>query len=156
MKKRKKAEKNDRAIRRIAELLSEVMDSFEEYGIGTTTVQLDEEENAENANEEEEEEFEEEPQFYFNPEDVQIAVDQAISTLINEKLIKEFRNPKEPPSLTAIFAILFGDNSELTQQVDYFEDLISGYNDLAHVDDLTEAHGILESIVDELTPDDEE
>jgi len=173
MKKPTKRKKSTQAIRRIGELLRDVLDSFGWYGIETPALaegpahaampggeeQADEEnQNEENGNEEDEEEDEDEEeedyepaQYYFDPTDVQVAVDEAISQIINEGLIEEFTDPKDPPELADIFAVLFGESSEIKQQIEYFEELISGYEDRAHIDDLKEAHGILESVVEKIS-----
>jgi hypothetical protein len=166
MKKKLKRKKDPAAIERLAELLRGVLDAFGWYGIGGSAVEepaahapgLEPEAEAQaeaskgDADEEEEEEEEEygERQYYFDPEDVQGAVDEAISTLIKERLIEEFDNPKSAPALSEIFSVLFGENSGLREQAEYFEELISGYDDKAHVDDLKEAYSILESIVEEI------
>jgi hypothetical protein len=173
MKKTQRKIRNTKVIRRVGELLRDVLDSFGWYGIETAAAegpavtavrevsnnialpegdgQADEEnENEENAYEENEEEYYE-PQYYFDPTDVQIAVDEAISRIINEDLIEEFTDPKDPPELADIFAVLFGENSEMKEQIVYFEDLISGYEDRAHIDDLKEAHSILESVVEKIS-----
>ncbi|HXM22644.1 MAG TPA: hypothetical protein VN948_15410 [Terriglobales bacterium] len=154
MRKRAKRKRNTKATNRLAELLADVLDSFGEYGIGMPPeeeVAIAEDAGAEAAAEEQEE-YDIEPEYYFDPADVQGALDEAISAIISEKLIEEFRNPKKPPTLAEMFDVLFGRNSELRQQAEYFEELISGYEDRAHVDDLKEAHGILESILEEISP----
>lgn len=174
MKKTQRKIKNTKVIRRVGELLRDVLDSFGWYGIETAVVAKgtaaaairegsnnaalpegeeqsgEENENEENASEENEEEYCE-PQYYFDPTDVQIAVDEAISRIINEELIEEFTDPKDPPELADIFGVLFGESSEIKEQIVYFEDLISGYEDRAHIDDLKEAHSILESVVEKIS-----
>lgn len=176
MKSKLKINKNTKAIRRVGELLQDVRDSFGWYGIGLSSEENAdvkeaepenpadadvEEEEAEPENpadaevDEEEEEEDEEyvaPQYYFDPTDVQVAVDEAISTLIDEGLIPEFSNPKKPPKLAAVFLVLFGPKTEITEQIEYFEELISGYEDRAHIDDLREAYNILESVVEKISP----
>jgi hypothetical protein len=162
MKKTLKRPKNTKAIKKIGELLREkVLDSFGWYGIGTPVAAEaapdaatpgDEDQAEENETEDNDEEDYEPPQYYFDPTDVQMAVDEAISDIIDEGLIKEFSNPKKPPKLAQIFAVLFGTNSEIMKQIEYFEELISGYEDRAHIDDLKEAHGILESVVRKISP----
>jgi|HubBroStandDraft_1064217.scaffolds.fasta_scaffold215311_2 hypothetical protein len=197
-----KTKKSSQAIRRVGELLRDVLDAFGWYGIETPAVvevradaavpealadvampevpadvaitealadvtmpevptdaampegeeQADEENrNEENGVEEDEEEDYEPPQYYFDPTDVQVAVDEAISQIINEELIQEFTDPKDPPELADIFAILFGENSEIKEQIEYFEELISGYEDRAHIDDLREAHRILETVIEKIS-----
>ncbi len=137
------------------ELLREALDSFGWYGIGIAepepTTAAAHEPGIDNAGHEEDEEEEYGP-VYFDPADVQGAVDEAISTLIKEKLVPGYKNPKKPPTLGEVFAVLFGSESELAKQAEHFEELISGYEDRAHVDDLREAYNILEGIVDEIAP----
>ncbi len=163
MKSKLKRSKNPKAIRRVGELLQNVRDSFGWYGIGLSSAESadvkeaePEPENPPDAEVDEEEEDEDEeyvaPQYYFDPTDVQVAVDEAISTLIDEGLIPEFSNPKKPPQLAAVFSVLFGPKTEITEQIEYFEELISGYEDRAHIDDLREAYNILESVVEKISP----
>jgi hypothetical protein len=158
MKKTPRKRANIKAIKRLRELLPDVLDSFGWYGIGTPSVTEpasgapQPEPHDESAKDEEEDEEYEEPEYYVDPADVQGAVDEAVSTLINEGLIQEFKNPKEPPGLSDIFTVLFPRRSKLIEQAEYFEELISGYADQAHVDDLQEAYNILESILDEIGP----
>jgi hypothetical protein len=156
-----KRKKNSKAIRRVGELMQDVLDSFGWYGIGSSLAETSSEETAEEpkeaveaevGGEEADDEEYVEPEYYFDPADVQGAVDEAISTLIKEGLVPEFSNPKNPPELAKIFAVLFGPKSEIREQIEYFEELISGYEDRAHIDDLKEAYGILESVVEKISP----
>lgn len=144
-------------------MLRDVLESFESYGTVTPAVaeqpveplQHDAAPVEDDHEPEEEDEYQEEyeePKYYFDPTDIQGAVDQAISSLIKEELIPEFKTPKKPPTLTEVFTVLFGAENELTKQADYFEELISGYEDRAHVDDLREAYEVLESIIEAMTP----
>jgi len=164
MKKTQEKTRKTKAIRRrVGELLRVVLDSFPAEAEGAANAampadkQLPEEEsqNEENdgaKNEDEEDEEEDyEPQYYFDPADVQTAVDEAISQIIREGLIEEVSDPMEPPELTDIFAVLFGANSEIKEQIEYFEELISGYEDRAHVDELKEAYSILESVIEKIS-----
>ena len=165
MKKPIKTKKSTQTIRRVGELLQNVLGSFGWYGIGLDVAENSsdatvregedhadaENERDENGDEQNGEEDYEPAQYYFDPSDVQVAVDEAISAIIDEGLIEEFSNPKEPPELTDICAVLFGAESEITKQIEYFEDLISGYEDRAHIDDLKEAYGILASVVEKIS-----
>ena len=175
MEQRARRKKNTRAIRKLGELLRDVMESYvwEEVvpaatlagtidSAGTHGVEArDEGQNAverhdEKEHEEQPEEYEEygEPEYYFDPADIQGAVDEAISSFIKEKLVKRFDDPKTPPTLGDVFSELFGENSELKEKAEYFEELISGYEDRAHVDDLREAYEVLRSIVNDISPED--
>jgi hypothetical protein len=156
-----KAKKNTKAIRRLGELLRDVLDSFGWYGIGIAVAEeapnaarSDSESQTEEEIHEEEidEEDSEEPQYFFDPTDVQVAVDEAISSLMKEELIEDFSNPKDPPTLTQIVGVLFGEDSETKKKIEYFEELISGYEERAHIDELKEAYGILESFVEKISP----
>ena len=152
-----KAKKNTKAIRRLGELLPDVLDSFGWYGIGTPAVAEEAShaslsEGEDQTEDETGEEDYEEPQYFFDPADVQGAVDEAISRLIDEELMEEFSDPKEPPTLTEIVTVLFGEDSEIKKKIEYFEELISGYEERAHIDDLKEAYGILESVVEKISP----
>jgi hypothetical protein len=169
MKKKLKTKKNSKAIKRIAELLPTVLDSFGWYGIGIpeeagaprdavarAEQELPDEqehedtENDETENDEENGE-EEEPIQFYDRTDVEMAVDEVISQIIKEGLIHEFSDPKKPPKLSEMFAVLFGPKSEITQGVEYFEQLIGGYDDEIYVDDLKEAYDILKSVVEEIS-----
>ena len=153
--------KNKKAIERLSELLGDVLESFESYGIESSIPEEPtlpgfaapvsppepEEPQAEELHEEEAEEEGydyEEPEYYFDPADVQGALDEAISTLIKEGLIPK---PKKSLSLTQIIVLLFGPGSELREQAESFEQLISGYEDKAHIDDLKEAFNTLKNII---------
>lgn len=168
MKKKLKANKNSKAIKRIGELLPDVLGSFGWYGIGMEEVGAQgnalehaeekppdktEHDNQNPDTENDQENLEEdEPIEYYDPWDVKMAVDQAISQIIKEGLIKEFSDPKKAPKLSEMFAVLFGPKSEITQRIEYFEQLISGYDDEIHIDDLKEAYYVLESVVEEISP----
>jgi hypothetical protein len=162
MKKRPKKQ-NTKAIERLAGLLPDVLEAFGEYDIGLSKANAgenanpeadeaepDEESNQELEQEELEEEEFEEPEYYYDPADVQGALYEAISTLVKEGVIKGFRNPKKPPTLARILEALFGPQSDLAERASYFEDLISGYEDRAHIDDLREARGVLDEIIEAL------
>ncbi len=160
--KSKEKKQNRKAIKRLAELLVDVKDSFGWYGIGLSTdeageveqpgaAQVEEDDNEEEEEDEEDDE-EETPQYYFDPADVQVAVDEAISTLMKEGLLPEFSRAKNAPKLSDIFSVLFGDRSEINGEIRYFEKLIRGYRDEAHIDDLNEAYGTLQSIIEKISP----
>lgn len=173
MEKRARRKKNTQAIRRLGELLRDAMDSYvwedfvrpakpssmsqatePEADVGTNR----EQQGAEEGHNEEHDEADDygddyvEPEYYVDPADIQGTIDEATSSFVKEKLIKKFDDPKRPPTLADIFSDLFGSNSELKKQAEYFEELISGYEDRAHVDDLGEAYQVLEAIVDEICP----
>jgi hypothetical protein len=155
--KRRLQHKNIKAIERLSCLLRDpVLDSFGWVGISDTepsessTAESTVEPGSEGGEPGQELEGEgEETVQYVDPADVQGAVDEVISTLIQEHLIPEFSDPKRPPSLEDIFAVLFGE-SELKKQAAYFEELISGYADLAHIRDLWQAYELLKSMVEEM------
>ncbi|MGA2336294.1 MAG: hypothetical protein ABSG08_13045 [Terriglobales bacterium] len=159
-KKKTGRKRNPRAIERVCELLQDVLGAFDMwYGIGPPAVKKAASEitdshqvEAPDHAEEEDDEYGAEPEYYFDVTDIQGSLKEAITSIINEELIDEFKDPEEAPTLSDIFAVLFGPGSELAEQAEYFEELISGYEDRAHVDDLKEACNILVSIVDEITP----
>lgn len=103
--------------------------------------------------EEEEEEYldgddSEEP--FHDPWDIQSALDQAISNLLKDNLIPEFADAKKAPAFSEVAGVLFGKEHELTKQAEYFEELISGYEDRVSKEDLREAYSVLESMMEEL------
>src|SRR5712692_5984069 len=109
MKKRPRRKKNIKAIERLGELLRDVLDSFGWYGIGSPVVAESypeaprpEDKNEKQIENEEDEEEHDEVQYYFDPADVQGALDEAISEFIKEGLVPEFTNPKEAPTLAEI------------------------------------------------------
>lgn len=89
-------------------------------------------------------------EYYIDVTTIQAALDQALSAIVKEKLLKEFNNPKQPPTLSDLCKVLFGRQSEFVERADYCEDLISGYEDRAHKDDLREAYNILVEIINAL------
>ncbi len=102
------------------------------------------------ADEEAEDEAYDETKYYFDLADVEYCVDVAITEIINENLVPGYDNPQKSPTLSKIFQILFGEEDALTKQVDEFEELISGYEDNVHIDDLQEAHKVMSEIIKEL------
>ena len=102
------------------------------------------------ADEEAEDEAYDDTKYYFDLADVGYCVDVAITEIITEKLVPGYDNPQKPPTLSEIFQILFGEEDNLTKQVDEFEELISGYDEHVHIDDLQQAHNVMSEIVKEL------
>lgn len=102
------------------------------------------------ADEEGEDEEYDETKYYFDLADVEYCVDVAITEIIKEKLVPGYDNPQKSPTLSKIFQILFGEKDALTKQADEFEELISGYEDNVHIDDLREAHKVMSEIIKEL------
>jgi hypothetical protein len=88
--------------------------------------------------------------WYYDPWDVQSALDAAISNLIKTNLVPEFANAKDAPSFSEVCDVLFGSAHELTKQAEYFEELIKGYEERVSKDDLREAYATLESIMEDL------
>ena len=98
MKKPIKTKKSTQTIRRVGELLQNVLGSFGWYGIGLDVAENSsdatvregedhadaENERDENGDEQNGEEDYEPAQYYFDPSDVQVAVDEAISAIIDE------------------------------------------------------------------------
>jgi hypothetical protein len=88
--------------------------------------------------------------WYYDPWDVQTALDSAISNLIQSNLVPELANAKKAPSFSQVCAVLFGDAHEITKQAGYFEELIKGYEDQISKDDLREAYTTLESLMEDI------
>jgi len=91
-----------------------------------------------------------EAKYYFDLADVEYCVDVAITEIIKERLVPGYDNPQRPPTLSEIFQVLFGEDHKLTKKVDEFEELVSGYEDHVHIDDLREAHNVMSEVVKEL------
>jgi hypothetical protein len=91
-----------------------------------------------------------ETKYYFDLADVEYFVDVTITEIVQEKLVPGYDNPKKPPSLSEMFGVLFGEEDNLTKQVDEFQELISGYEDHVHIDDLQQAYDVMSEIVKEL------
>jgi hypothetical protein len=91
-----------------------------------------------------------ETKFYFDLADVEYNVDVTITQIVKERLVPGYDNPENSPTLSEIFQILFGEEDDLTKQVDEFEELISGYDDHVHIDDLQEAYNVMSEIVKEI------
>lgn len=91
-----------------------------------------------------------EGKFYFDLADVEYCVDVTITEIIGEKLVAEYNDPQKPPTLSEIFQALFGEQDSLTKQVEEFEELISGYDDHVHIDDLQQADTVMNEVIREL------
>jgi hypothetical protein len=91
-----------------------------------------------------------ETKFYFDLADVEYCVDVTITEIVGENLVTGYGDPQKPPALSEIFQVLFGEEDSLTKQVQEFEELISGYDDHVHIDDLQQAHNVMSEIVKEL------
>jgi|SRR5581483_1251985 len=104
----------------------------------------------EQSDEEAEDESYDETKFYFDLADVEYCVDVAITEIVNEKLVAGYDDPRKPPILSEIFHELFGEDDSLTKQVEEFEELISGYDDHVHIDDLQQADEVMREIVKEI------
>ena len=91
-----------------------------------------------------------ETKYYFDLADVEYCVDVTITEILNEKIVTGYGAPRKPPTLSEIFQKLFGEDDPLTRQVEDFEDLISGYDDHVHIDDLQQAYNVISEIVKEL------
>jgi len=90
--------------------------------------------------------------FFVNPEDIQFAVDRLVSELMRQDSIPELKVFSAAPSLAEVFGMLFGEESQVTEQIAYFEELISGYEDRASIEDLREARRTLAAIIETLAP----
>jgi hypothetical protein len=163
-----------RAIRTLTEELAGVLDAFGWYGIGGAEVALADRsqpsspaktaeyvapsgaakpegaEASEGEYDEDEEGDEDHGPTDFETWDIQTAVDGAISSLMGEDLIPELKGLKSAPSLAEIFQVLFGEEHEMTKKVEYFEELIAGYEDRITREDLEEAHSVLDGIIGRL------
>jgi hypothetical protein len=102
------------------------------------------------ADEDSEAEEYDETKYYFDLADVEYCVGVTITEIVREKLVPGYDNPKTPPTLSEMFQALFGEEDDLTKQVDEFEELISGYEDHVHIDDLQQAYNLMSGIVKEL------
>lgn len=171
---RKKKRANKGKIRRIGEILDEfLIGNFEcefpvrgpseeaggepEFPVGeplepreAVEQQRNDVEEQQADEEEAEDEAYDETKYYFDLADVEYCVDVAITEIIKENLVPGYDNPQKPPTLSEIFHILFGEEDSLTKQVDEFEELISGYEDHVHIDDLQQAYNVMSEIVKEL------
>lgn len=114
-------------------------------------VELDREDvDEEPVDEEAETEQYDDTKFYFDLADVEYCVDVTITEILSEKLVTGYDDPRKAPTLSEIFRILFGEEDSLTKQVEEFEELISGYDDHVHIDDLQQAYNVMSEIVKEL------
>ena len=91
-----------------------------------------------------------ETKFYFDLADVEYCVDVTITEIVSRKLVAGYDDPRKPPTLSEIFQALFGEKDPLTKRVEEFEELISGYDDHVHIDDLQQADNVMREIVEEL------
>jgi hypothetical protein len=88
--------------------------------------------------------------WYYDPWDVQTALDSAMSNLVQSKLVPELADAKDAPSFSEVCGVLFGEGHEITKQAEYFEELIKGYEDQVSKDDLREAYTTLESLMEDI------
>lgn len=86
---------------------------------------------------------------YEDPEEIQVAIDTAISALMNKGFLEAEGGA---PSLSDVCGALFGRESDLTKQAHYFEELTNGYEGRASTEDLREAYNVLQSMIEELKP----
>jgi len=171
---RKKKRISKEKIRRVGEILEEfLIGNFEsEFSVGarlagravepvfpvegppgepTEAVEPEREDVEEQqVDEEVEAELYDETKYYFDLADVEYCVDVTITEIVQEKLVPGYDNPQKPPTLSEMFQTLFGEEDNLTKQVDAFEELISGYEDHVHIDDLQQAYDVMSGIVKEL------
>ena len=172
---RKKRRISKEKIRRVGEIIEEfLIGNFEsEFPVGATSAspgavepavqvevplgepareaaEADREDADQEAIDEEAEAEYDETKFYFDLADVEYCVDVTITEMITEKLVAGYDDPRKPPTLSEIFQVLFGVGDSLTKQVGEFEELISGYDDHVHIDDLQQAHNVMSEIVEEL------
>jgi hypothetical protein len=75
---------------------------------------------------------------YFDREEVEVAVDAFISSLLASGVIRENRHGK-PPSFGAVFARLFGDEGEVAVLAGAFEDDVKGYMGWIRPDEMLSA-----------------
>lgn len=88
--------------------------------------------------------------FLFDLADVEYCVDVTITEIVSKKLVAGYDDPRKPPTLSEIFQELFGEEDSLTKLVEEFEELISGYDDHVHIDDLQQADNVMREIVKEI------
>jgi len=91
-----------------------------------------------------------ETKFYFDLADIEYFVDVTVTEIVQQKIVPGYDNPQKPPTLSEMFQTLFGEEDDLTKQVDEFEELISGYDDHVHIDDLRQAYNVMSEVVKEL------
>jgi hypothetical protein len=168
---RKKKRASKQTIRRVGEILEEFLigNLESEFPVGTPgavepaiqvegqpgelareAAEPDRDVDEEQLDEEAEEEHYDETKFYFDLADVEYCVDVTITEIVNEKLVAGYDDPQKPPILSEIFQVLFGKDDSLTKQVEEFEELISGYDDHVHIDDLQQADKVMREIVKEI------
>lgn len=145
---KKQKVKNEAAVERLTEELAGVLNELAGYCMLSAD---DEEVISETESAEIDSEYDEDDDLdpsSFDPEEIQYALDGAISVLIDEKIIKVKK--KKAPSLSEVLELVLGSDSSLVGEAGYFEDLINGYEGSVHIDDLREAHRTLSSIIEEL------
>lgn len=155
--------RNRQAVRKLLEELSSVLDAFGWYGIGGRRASANDASEPSLADAEDEESYRDdggdqdyeeegydEEVWFYDPWDVQSALDEAMSNILKSDLIIELTSVKEAPSFSETAAVLFGESHELTKRAEYFEKLISGYEDRVSKDDLSEAYDVLRTLMEEL------
>jgi hypothetical protein len=83
----------------------------------------------------------------FQREEIEVAIDVFISSLVQENVIRKYPRNKQP-SLENVFEKIFGENHEIIKPVQVFEEHIEGYFDLIGYEDMEIAFAELTDIRD--------
>jgi hypothetical protein len=86
----------------------------------------------------------------FQREDIEVSIDVFISNLVQDKVIRVAK-PGAHPSLDFVFEKIFGEDHEIIELVQAFEEHIKGYFGAIGYDDMRSAYGEVLSIRDILT-----
>lgn len=81
----------------------------------------------------------------FEREDIEVAIDVFLSRLVEDELIKKIKRD-EQLSLSEVFERYFGEDHELTEAAQAFEEHIKGYFGEIAYEDMQQAYGELSSI----------
>ena len=84
---------------------------------------------------------------YFDREEIEVAIDAFISSLIGYGVIRKRKGGKLP-SFAEVFEKFFGQDHEITEKANDFEDLIEGYFGWVSPEDMRSAHNAFVEIQD--------
>jgi hypothetical protein len=84
---------------------------------------------------------------YTQPEDVEVAIGEFLSLLIENKV---FTKQQNVDSFSTVFELIFGEDHELKAKAEYFEELVNGYEGFVSLEDMREAENVIRGMMDEL------
>jgi hypothetical protein len=78
----------------------------------------------------------------FDREDIEVAIDLFISSLVQAKIVRKLL-PGTRPSLADVMERFFGEDHDITQKSQEFEECVKGYFDLVGYDNVRQAYSLV-------------